>query len=596
MNAAYNPSFQNEEIFIPGIGNELDKQIWNQIAGKLSWRVSNKAQLIFNFSGEFYYDDKVWVSIPSGIESYLNPDPAFCQRSWEHYTPSIRGVVTFSDKFFLEGLFSRYELNYSDKPRTENGNEPVFYDYENGVVSGGFGTNHNEIAIRYSSSLRATLFLKNHIIKSGFEYLDNSLTRNSEFQGVGRYSDTLFVYSINQQNGSIGNRIPSAYIQDSWRINDSWQLNVGIRWEGQYIIDSDGKVAQKILDQFQPRIGLIFSPNVNNDDKIFASYGRFYQELADVGIVYYYLKGVENIFRMYDHDPRQNPDGGDTLFVVSGQIQEEIPNLKGQYTDEFSLGYERRILNDYKFSVQGVYRKLGEGIEDGYSNERQVFVLGNPGGSPLSEYPNLRRDYMALEVVFQKVSSDPFNFSISYVLSRNYGNYQGLFDSETGSFGANITSSFEYPEMVENGTGLLPYDRTHAFKFYGSYLFTYGLSLGTFFSWMSGTPLNEYGIGPESYGRIFLQPRGTAGRTTSIWDLNFRLTYLLPQISEVDYHARLILDVFHVASRTVAVNYDQLHYLFVDENGNQIYPNPTYGRPTSYQPPMSFRFGFEINF
>lgn len=253
-------------------------------------------------------------------------------------------------------------------------------------------------------------------------------------------------------------------------------------------------------------------------------------------------------------------------------------------------------MNDYKFKVQGVYRMLGEGIEDGYSDERQVFVLGNPGRSPLSEYPNLKRDYIALELVFQKVSSDPFNFSVSYVLSRNYGNYQGLFDSETGSFGANITSSFEYPEMVENGTGLLPYDRTHAFKFYGSYLFTFGLSLGTFFSWMSGTPLNEYGIGPESYGRIFLQPRGTAGRTPSIWDLNFRLTYLLPQISEVDYQARLILDVFHVASKTVAVNYDQLHYLFVDENGNQIYPNPTYGRPTSYQPPMSFRIGFEVNF
>jgi hypothetical protein len=32
------------------------------------------------------------------------------------------------------------------------------------------------------------------------------------------------------------------------------------------------------------------------------------------------------------------------------------------------------------------------------------------------------------------------------------------------------------------------------------------------------------------------------------------------------------------------------------ENGNQIYPNPTYGEPTSFQPQMSLRFGLEIDF
>jgi hypothetical protein len=559
--------------------------------------LSSRVQLIFNFSGTFGNSDGVSGSVPSGLETYSVPDPALYKINRKQYAPSIRGSYSFSDKFFIEGSVSRYELNISYGPGTEAGNQPIFYDYENRTISGGLGETYINIAFRYNANIKATLFLNDHNVKAGIEYFDNSLTTSRDRQRYSKFSDSLFYYYISRYSGEVGNRIPATFIQDSWRINDSWQINAGLRWEGQYIISSEGKVAQKILDQFQPRVGLIFSPYQNDDQKIFASYGRFYQELADVGISYYYLEGLEDIFRSYNHDPRQDPSGGDTLNIFLGQIQEEIPDLRGQYTDEYSLGYERRILDDYKFSVQGVYRKLGEGIEDGYSNEWKNFALSNPGSYPLSEYPNLKRNYMALELVFQKVSSDPFNFSVSYVLSRNHGNYEGLFDSETrGRFGPNTTSSFDYPETVVNATGLLPLDRTHVLKSYGSYRFNFGLNVGAIFSWMSGTPLNEYGVGLESMGRIFIQPRGTAGRTPSLWDLNFRLAYLLPQISSIDYQAHLILDVFHVASTRVTVTYDQIHYLDVDENGNQVYPNPTYRQPTSYQPPMSFRFGFEVNF
>jgi hypothetical protein len=597
LNAAYNPNFQNEEVLVPGIGNETEKQLSHLIAGKLSWHLSGKAQLIFNFSGSFFNTDGVSGSVPSGLETYSIPDPALYKLNRNQYSPSITGVYSFSDKFFIEGSISRYELNLSYGPGTETGNQPIFYDYENGTISGGMGETQNNITVRYSSNLKATLFLKDHTVKTGIEYFDISLDVSRDLHRYSKFSDSLFYYYISSYSGKVGNRIPAAFIQDSWKINNSWQINAGLRWEGQYIISSDRKVAQKILNQFQPRVGVIFLPYQNGDQKIFASYGRFYQELADAPINYYYLGELEDIFRSYNHDPRQDPSGGDTLNIFSSQIQQEIQGFRGQYDDEYSLGYESKIFNDFKFSIQGVYRKLGEGIEDGYSNEWQKFALGNPGSYPLSEYPNLKRNYMALEIVFQKVSGDPFNFSVSYVLSRNYGNYEGLFDSETrGRFAPNITSSFEYPETVVNATGLLPLDRTHVFKIYGSYRFNFGLNVGTVFSWMSGTPLNEYGVGPESLSRIFLQPRGTVGRTPEVWDLNFRLTYLLPQISYLDYQARLILDVFHVASTRAAVTYDQIHYLNVDEYGNQIYPNPTYGEPTSYQPPMSIRFGFEVNF
>jgi hypothetical protein len=596
LNMAYNPNFQNEEMMIPGVGNRDDKIISHQTAGKLSWHLSNKTQLIFNFTGDFYYQDKVWISVPSGIDTYLNPDPALIDFKWTQYSPSMRAVHSFSDKFFIEGSFSKYQTNYSQQPATEIGKEPSFYNYEDGTVSGGLDNSYDIIAVRYNISLKSTLLLNDHIIKGGIEYLDNSYNTKRLFHTVEKFSDSLYNFYLVDVDGTVGNKIPSIFIQDEWRINDSWQINAGLRWDGQYIIGSDGKVAQKIIGQYQPRLGIIFTPDRNNEQKIFASYSRFYQELSQYGLPYYYLKDVETSYNSYNHDPRKDPTGADTLWMLSGQIQEEISGFRGQYTDEFCLGYERLILNDYKFSVQGIYRMLGEGIEDALSGARQKFVLGNPGRSPLSEYPELTRDYMAFEIVFQKVSNDPFNFSVSYVLSRTYGNYQGLFETESGIPGANVTGAFEYPETTIDATGLLPYDRNHAFKFYSSYRFDFGLSMGIFFLWMSGTPLNEFGTGSLGWGRIFLQPRGTAGRTSSIWDLNFRLAYTLPQLISFDYQARFILDLFHIASQQEAVNYDQLHYLNVDEYGNQSDPNPTYGLPTSFQPPMSLRFGLEVNF
>jgi hypothetical protein len=59
---------------------------------------------------------------------------------------------------------------------------------------------------------------------------------------------------------------------------------------------------------------------------------------------------------------------------------------------------------------------------------------------------------------------------------------------------------------------------------------------------------------------------------------------------------RLMLDVFHLGSPRRAVTFDQVHYQDVDENGNQILPNPNYLRPTRYQPPMSVRLGLVADF
>jgi hypothetical protein len=59
---------------------------------------------------------------------------------------------------------------------------------------------------------------------------------------------------------------------------------------------------------------------------------------------------------------------------------------------------------------------------------------------------------------------------------------------------------------------------------------------------------------------------------------------------------KLILDIFHIGSQRTPVSYEQVHYFNIDENGNQINPNPNYGRATRYHPPMTVRLGMELSF
>jgi hypothetical protein len=213
----------------------------------------------------------------------------------------------------------------------------------------------------------------------------------------------------------------------------------------------------------------------------------------------------------------------------------------------------------------------------------------------MSAYPKARREYTALEVTTEKFGGRNFNFFVSYVLSRNYGNYTGLGDY--GFAGPNAGSQFDQVEILTNALGWLPNDRTHVFKFSGSYRWDMGLTVGTSFSWQSGTPRDEWGGSTLGwpYWRLMRQ-RGSSGRTSSIFDLNVRLMYELSKILKTGWTSKIILDVYNIGSRRTPIEYDQVHYFNLDENGNQTDPNPTYGLAVRYFPPMSARLGFEIGF
>ncbi|NIM18689.1 MAG: TonB-dependent receptor [Candidatus Latescibacteria bacterium] len=478
--AAYNPSFVIENVNIPGIGFHEDKSITHIFAGKLTWRATNKTNLDFTITGDPRKREAVEDIAAYGVVSLENPDPSLGEHTTGGINLLVNGRHLFSDKFFLEAAVSRVTRRQKIEASTERGrNEVVFVDRETGIASGGysgFGPS-DAYSAQMTANAKATLILGKHMLKTGLEYRDSRLDFANDLIIIERYDDSTYTETIIlSRPGTVHNRIPSAFIQESWRITDRIRINAGFRWDGQYLIDTNGDVAQKITDQYQPRIGFVYQPGELGSQKIFGSFGRFYQELhLELSNRAHTDRSVFSVTE-FDHDPRVDPTGGTVSLAFSGEIHPEVEGLDGQHYDEFTLGYERQVGNRFTLGARGIYRTLREGIEDGFVEDIGDFRYGNPGKGYLSDFPEMKREYTALELTAQMFGGARYNARASYVLSRNYGNYPGL-------IGLPNLEQFELVESMKNAEGLLDNDRTHVFKLSGSYRPGFGFAAGASFTW-----------------------------------------------------------------------------------------------------------------
>jgi hypothetical protein len=595
--AAYNPSVESEDVLIPGQGYFEDKSTTHRFAGKLSWKASERNNLVLMVVG----DPTECRYVQSVLDDHVaSPDPCLFDMKTGGQIVSLKGTHRVSNALLINTVLSRhYDLLFRE-PSTELGKqETLFIDELNDVRSGGGGVFLDNPGTRTTVGVSATLLVGSHTVKSGLEYVENKLRFDEtwvtvEYDGRDPYFMGEWIGS-----GTVANRLPAAFLQDSWRISDRLSVNAGLRWEGQFMVATDGNVAQTITDQWQPRLGFVCLPGTIGSQKLFGSYGRFYQDLSTSTVGVYYVDVIDH-WLWYDHDPRVDPSGWYYEWPFSFGIQHEIDGMEGQYYDAFALGYEREVFSGARLCVQGIYRRMGQALDSGYYTDPWPprRELNNPGKGAMSGFPEAKHEYSALELSVRKSNIDRFGFLISYVLSRTHGNYAGLYDQDRGNSYPNYAHMFNLLEIMENAEGRLPNDRPHVVKCSGFYRFGHGMSAGGSFSWMSGTPRSEWGGTEFGAGQVkYIGGRGEAGRTPSIWDLSLRFTYELLALSRRQWKPRLILDLYHIGSPRKPVDYDEVHYTGdLDDEGNQTDPNPTYGEPIRFQPPMAVRVGMEVDF
>ena len=612
---AYNPQFRTEDIVIPGLGSYQDKFLSHIFAGKLTWRISDKTNLTFNVAGDPNRHDIVGESplgeIPVSQSIIENEDAILGLHEGGGYNYSLNFKSMITNKFLLEGNLAHFVNRNNFRGATERGrSEPLFIDLETGTYSGGMGIISDSEPIRTSSDIKSTFLLGRHAFKTGINYEDNSTEEYTREIGPGidgphtiggigfifRTNDSLYEAWTGLWKSKVHNRIPAIFIQDDWQVTPQFLLKAGLRWSGEYLIGSDGKLAQKINDEFQPRVGFVFQPGRLGSQKLYGSYGRFYEKIPNLFSSIIHVTSQSYILE-FDHNPLDNPTDGDTLLNGSSSIAEEIKGLKGQYSDEFTLGYEREIIKRMWMGIQGTYRYLGQVIEDAYNPDLDQYVIGNPGHGNLSFVPKRKRTYTALVLSFRMSTQTGMDLYAAYTLSRLYGNYAGLYDQDAGQILPNASPNADLAEQESNSTGLLPNDRTHTFKLWGSYRFNFGLNVGSILIWQSGSPLNNFGA---TFGGFpfyaFLDKRGSVGRMPDLWDLSVRFSYNLAMFSTSYLTPKLTLDLLHIGSPQRAVDFDQVHYFAVDDNGNQTDENPNYLSPVQFQSPFTFRLGLEVSF
>lgn len=593
--AAYNPTFEQRELVIPGVSNQLDRRRQHRVAGRLTWQPTPRSDLALTVFGDPGTQDRVapgdvFLGVPRGL---LNPDPVLGNIREGGVTAALAGHHQVGSSWLVEWSLARYARHFDNQAASPRGRtDTLFIDNPAGAIwSGGYGFDIRERLGRTSVSLGATVLRRAHTLKAGVQWEDNSQDEVYVQNGIIKLSDSSFLAFPGLWEGTYHNRVPSVYVQDSWLATERLRLNAGLRWDGQYLVASDGRVAQSITTQWQPRVGFVYQHGPLGTQRVYASFGRFYEQMP---LAVSSLRYTNSTFALvfYDHDPRPDTSGGMVL-DLSNRILPEVPDLRGQHFDEFVLGYERVLGRGLKLGVRGRYRTLREVIDDTFVPDSGRFVVGNPGRGALSAFPRANRDHVALELTLEKTTGAT-RLLASYVLSRNHGNYSGLFNAESGTDTPN-QSWPDDPAQFANSTGLLPNDRTHVFKLSGSHRYAFGMTAGIFFLWQTGTPLSEYLATPGQQNYYFLRPRGAVGRTPTMWDLNLRLTYDVPA-RRGGVAPRIVADLFHVASQRVAADVDQIHFFERDANGNPTTPNPSYGLPKRYQPPMSVRVGLVVGF
>jgi hypothetical protein len=246
-------------------------------------------------------------------------------------------------------------------------------------------------------------------------------------------------------------------------------------------------------------------------------------------------------------------------------------------------------------------------------------------GLPAAHFEDPLHHYDAVEFTADKRLSNNWSLQSSYRWSRLWGNFEGFYRNDNGQSDPAISSLFDFPTddpaytqigvarfgykgdiryLGKLGAGLLPNDRTHQLKVYGTYNIPLGLNLGAGINIGSGSPLTSMAANPNyaSTGEIPMTPRGAGFQTVDGFK---KRTPMEASINaHVDYafggsvrRVVLLMDVFNLGNLQRVTGYN--YYYEYPAFGTL---NPDYGQvgnpvtKIGYQLPQQIRLGARFEF
>jgi hypothetical protein len=509
---------------------------------------------------------------------------------------------------------------------------------------------------REAYRIDADYFIGGHSFRAGFDDETNTSNDLTQYSGNEYYryfvngsrfpqlpeSQELTRYRIFEGGGMFDTLSSAWYVQDSWEIGEKWLVNLGVRVENFNNKNSLGESFIKVDNQVAPRLGFTYDRAGDGRSKVYGSYGRYHLYIASNTNIR--LAGAELFTEDWYTLPggcnlsQPTPDsclGTGLEFNVFGDGTVPDPRatksekVDPMYQDEYVLGYEQMVGDNWSLGIRGVFREFGEVIEDLTIDAAMTaqglpgfgafeYRLANPGTDfdgfvdlhdgggliPFSAtadelaYPAPERNYYAVDFTFNRRFTDNWMLQGSYTWAHSYGNYEGYVRSDNGQDDAGLTTLYDFSGLLDNGYGNLPNDRRTNFKIFGAYQFDMGLFLGAGATWRDGRPLQAFGVHPTDefaalYGAesFFNQGtpvnRGSLGRTSDVTNIDLTVKY------DWDIgRSTLTLrgDVFNIFDDSTAVEQDNL----ADEESGAV--NTTFLEDTRFVRPRRVRFLVGLNF
>jgi len=444
----------------------------------------------------------------------------------------------------------------------------------------------------------------------------------------------------------------NSFAQDSWRVSDRFTFRPGLRYEQQTIV---GTLAHFTLkNNWAPRIGAIYDPTGSGKSKVYGNWARYYAKMPN-DLAARALSADSGISRADYFDPNlTNPVGEGTVaagvtrhFILTDASSLDFDSqARSAYLQEALAGFEYEAAPGMSVGIRFIHRTMPRILEDIGTAQMVAYDLNLPGldrvehfvtnvnrntrvatfaGLPAVHFEDPLHQYDAVELTADKRLSDNWMLESSYRWSRLWGNFEGFYRNDNGDSDPALGSLFDFPTddvsytqlgvprfgyrgdirfLGKAGAGLLPNDRTHQFKLYGTYNLAVGLNVGVGAQLGSGMPLTPMAANPyySRPGDIPMTKRGAGYQTVD----GFRKR--TPLEASVNAHIdwttalsgrRFVLstDVFNLGNLQRVVGY----------NGWYEYPdfatlNPDFGSVgdsvshLGYQAPMQVRVGARFEF
>jgi hypothetical protein len=535
---------------------------------------------------------------------------------------ALNFLHTFTDNTFAEIKVGYYDEYFEVRPN-QGRNVPEHYDYLTGKVTGNYPTwtenATSQVTVSATLTHHADDFLKgSHDFKIGVEFMRGRDNMKQGYSGGFKYTDNYYGYSYVYQDyrymtfaysygfalKSNGWKV-SAFAQDSWTIGDRLTINPGVRWSMQrgYLPNLQDGAFFKPGNFIEPRIGLTFDIFGDHKTAFKAHYGRFHESFKT-----WYFNGVDPGYQDWvGYEVLQDGTKVELWRVPYSKPATMDPKIGIPYSDQFTVGLERTIMEDTSLALTFIYREYKDFIgrvnmtaiweksfytyndQNGNPQTIEVYRQTSPGSDDRFEITNPRagmsssllvtpkNKYTGVSISLNKRFSAGWMFHIDYTYSQAKGN---MYNSGTASWGGNY---FENPNRQINAYGNMIYDAPHSLNIYGTVSLPLGFDISPRFMVQSGGNWTPYVQVSEIAGSpwVFLETRGSERLPAQI-ALDIRLEKLFTLTGR--YKLGLVLDAFNIFNRGVATGLN-----------NQV-NGANYGKATGVSDPRYFRVGMKFFF